>query len=494
MQFYDTVVLYLHMSEQKPFYLTTTLPYVNAAPHIGFGAEIVRADVIVRYQKLCGREVFFNTGTDEHGQKIYDNATAEGVDPQTYVDRFVTEFKKLIPALGISDDIHFVRTTDNFHVLAAEEIWRRCHAAGDIYKARQVINYCVGCELEKTDSELVDGRCSLHPNKELEVREEENYFFKFSNYQQRLLDLYKNNPQFVVPDFRLKEIITFVEGGLRDFSISRLREKMPWGVPVPDDTEHVMFVWFDALTNYISTLGWPNDGAGNFEKFWVQGDTVQVAGKDNLRQQSAIWQAMLMSAQLPHTKQVVIGGFINSGGQKMSKSLGNVISPYELIAKYGTDATRYLLLRHVHPFDDVDITWDRLDEWYTANLVNGLGNLVARVMKMAETHLDAPIARPDAVGFPSEYTDAIATYNLQAASDYIWSRVGALDERIAVEEPFKLVKVDKEKAQVIIRELVAEVYAIARLLHPIMPEANKVIKEAVLANKKPENLFARLEV
>jgi methionyl-tRNA synthetase len=191
---------------------------------------------------------------------------------------------------------------------------------------------------------------------------------------------------------------------------------------------------------------------------------------------------------------VVYHGFVNSGGQKMSKSLGNVISPYDLIAKYGTDATRYLLLRHVHPFDDSDITWEKLDEWYTANLVNGLGNLVARVMKMAETHLEAPIARPEAVGFAEEYTKAFAEYNLQQVCDYVWTRVGQLDERIATEEPFKLVKVDKEKAQGIIRELVLEVYTIGRLLNPLLPETSRVIKESVLTNTKPDNLFNRLSV
>lgn len=474
-------------------YITTTLPYVNSNPHIGFASELLRADALVRYWRLMGEEVFFNTGTDEHGQKIYDNATAAGVDTQTYVDTFAKEFKKLIPALAISEDIHFIRTTDEHHKKAAQEIWNRCFNNGDIYKAKQPINYCIGCELEKTDSELVDGHCPLHPNKDLEVREEENYFFRFSKYQQSLLDLYKSNTQYVVPDFRYREIVSFVESGLHDFSVSRLKTKMPWGVPVPGDDTQVMYVWFDALTNYISTLGWPEDNDGNYQKFWEQGITMQVAGKDNLRQQAAIWQAMLISAGLPNTKQLVIGGFINSGGQKMSKSLGNVISPYELIAKYGTDATRYLLLRHVHPFDDSDVTWEKLDEWYTANLVNGLGNLVARVMKMAETHLDAPVERPEAVAFASEYIDAFATYNLQQVCDYVWSRVGALDERIATEEPFKLVKIEPEKAKTIIRELVLEVYSIGRLLNPLMPETNRIIKEAVLENKKPDNLFKRLD-
>jgi len=328
---------------------------------------------------LWGKRCFFNTGTDEHGQKIYDNAIAAGQTPQEYVNKFSYEFKKLIPALGLMEDIHFIRTTDTNHIAAAQEMWRRCKANGDIYKATQTIRYCVGCELEKTDSELEDEVCPLHPNNNLEIREEENYFFKFSEYQQKLLALYKENPQFVIPSFRQKEIITFVEGGLRDFSVSRLKNKMPWGVAVPDDDDHIMFVWFDALTNYISTTGWPEKE--DFDGWWPG---TQVAGKDNLRQQTAIWQAMLMSAGLPTSKQVVIGGFINSGGQKMSKSLGNVIAPSELVARYGTDATRYILLRHVHPFDDSDLTWEKMDEYYSADLANGIGNVTSRILAMTQ--------------------------------------------------------------------------------------------------------------
>jgi methionyl-tRNA synthetase len=479
------------MSEKKAKYLTTTLPYVNANPHIGFGLEIVQADALARYWRLLGYDVFFNTGTDEHGQKIAGKADEKGQSRQEYVDYFAGQFEKLKTALNLSYDA-FIRTTNADHKKAAQELWKRCEAKGDIYKKNYKGLYCVGDEMFMKESELVDGKCPNHPNMELQEIEEENYFFKLSNYQ-TYLEEYLSQEGVIEPEWRRQEAINFVQSGLEDFSISREISRMNWGIPVVGDAEHVMYVWFDALTNYISTLGWPEDTEGNFKKFWEDGETVQLAGKDQIRFQSIMWQAMLKSAELPATDKVVYHGFINSGGQKMSKSLGNVISPYELVERYGTDATRYILLRHVHPFDDSDLTWERMDEYYTANLVNGLGNLVARVMKMAETHLDGPIERPTANSFESEYVTALDSYNLQGACDVIWKKIGALDEKIAETEPFKLVKTDSEAAKKIISELVHDLYIVGRMLYPIMPETNLIIKEAVLANKKPENLFKRLE-
>ena len=480
------------MSDKKAKYLTTTLPYVNAEPHIGFGLEMVQADALARYWRIMGEEVFFNTGTDEHGQKIAGKADEKGQDRQEYVDHFAGEFEKLKSALNLSYDA-FIRTTNEEHKKAAQELWRRCEAKGDIYKKKYKGLYCVGDEMFMKESELVDGRCPNHPNMELQEIEEENYFFRLSHYQS-YLEEYLSQEGVIEPEWRKQEALNFVQSGLEDFSISREIQRMDWGVPVPGDDEHVMYVWFDALTNYISTLGWPDDKDGNFKKFWENGDTLQMAGKDQVRFQSIMWQAMLKSAELPATSKVVYHGFINSGGQKMSKSLGNVISPYEMVARYGTDATRYILLRHVHPFDDSDLTWEKMDEYYTANLVNGLGNLTARIMKMAETHLEGPIERPETNSFPDSYIKAFDTYNLQGASDFIWKKIGALDEKIAETEPFKLVKEDKDAAIIIIKELVTELYIIGCILNPIMPEAHIIIKEAVLANKKPENLFSRLEV
>ena len=284
----------------KKFYITTTLPYVNSNPHMGHALEFVRADVIARYKKLIGYDVFFNTGTDEHGQKIYQIAQKEGRDVQEYTDFYANKFKEILKVLGISDDVNFIRTTDKHHILSAQEFWKVCDKNGYIYKKNYEIKYCVGCELEKTDSDLVEGKCPDHPSFALEIRNEENYFFKFSAFGDKLLDFYKENRNFVVPDFRFNEIKAFVERGLQDFSISRLKSKMPWGIEVPGDSEQIMYVWFDALVNYISAIGWP-DNMEKFNKWHVEtGGMVQYCGKDNLRQQSAMWQAMLMEVGLPN--------------------------------------------------------------------------------------------------------------------------------------------------------------------------------------------------
>lgn len=469
------------------FYLTTTLPYVNADPHLGFALELVQADIVARYHALRGEEILLNTGTDEHGLKIHRKALEEGKEPQVYVDAWAAKFKRLPAVLGLTDSLNFIRTTDEHHLAAAQDFWRRCAAAGDIYKKEYKIKYCVGCELEKTDSELVEGKCSIHPNLELELIEEENYFFKFSKYQKPLLELYEKNPDFVIPATRQNEIRAFVERGLEDFSISRLAKKMPWGVPVPDDADQVMYVWFDALVNYVSAIGWPTDMA-KFASWWP---VTQFAGKDNLRQQAAMWQAMLMSAGLPPSKQIIIHGFIQSGGQKMSKSLGNVINPLDLVNEYGTEAVRYFLARHVSTFEDSDVTLEKFKEAYNAGLANGLGNLVSRVMKMASTNLDQPIEVPSDT-IPQEFKDLLEKFEIQKAADLIWQKIAEADLLIQQTEPFKLIKTDRNAAIKIINDLCLRVHAISQMLESFLPATSATIKKLVTENKMPEKpLFVR---
>jgi len=480
------------------FYITTTLPYVNAAPHIGFALEIVQADVLARYARLRGRDVVFNTGTDEHGLKIYRKALEEGKEPQAYVDEYAAKFERLKKALNISYT-NFIRTTDKHHIEAAGDFWRRCGQAGDIYKKFYKIKYCVGCELEKTDSELVEGKCPVHPNLNLEEIEEENYFFRFSKYQQPLLDLYAKHPDFVVPNYRLAEIKNFVSAGLQDFSVSRLKEKMPWGIPVPGDDAHVMYVWFDALINYVSTLGWPQNRK-NFEDFWgtmEHPNALQIAGKDNLRQQSAIWQAMLLSAGVPTSRRILIHGFITSNGEKMSKSLGNVVDPFAIVEKYGTDALRYWLTKEMPTFDDGDFTTERFEESYNASLANGLGNLVSRIMKMASfngVRLDWEKLNGDLNWEADGYAEYLETAQIQQAAEVIWRRVRKADRYIQEKEPFKTIKTDPGTAKKDILALLRELWLIGRILEPFMPETSARIINAIKDNHEISRpLFPRLD-
>ena len=476
----------------KKFYITTTLPYVNAKPHIGFALEIIQADVIARYHTLLGEEVFFNFGTDEHGQKIYKKALEEGKYPQKYTDEYAAKFVGLKKALNLSYN-NFIRTTDPHHKKAAQEIWKRCLKNGYIEKGIYKAKYCVGCELEKQVSELVDDKCPIHPNLEIELIEEDNYFFKFSKFQKYLLGLYAKYPDFVVPAHRLTEISNFVKDGLQDFSISRLKEKMPWGVEVPDDDKHVMYVWFDALTNYISALGWPEDEK-TFEEFWGTVDNpkaLQVAGKDNLRQQSAMWQAMLKAADLPPTRQILIHGFVTSGGVKMSKSLGNVIDPLEYVDKHGTDALRYYLLAKMNPFEDSDFTKESFERVYQADLANGLGNLVARVAKLCE--------RVDLGNLKSNVKiDAtIATYLNQFKFDEalweIWHKIKLLDQSLNNEKPWEIR--EKEKLREAITPHAQNILDLAYQLKPFLPDtAEKIEKQfsgPKIKSQKP--LFPRLK-
>lgn len=479
----------------KNFYITTTLPYVNAPLHMGHALEIVRADSIARYKKLIGYDVYFNTGTDEHGIKIYNKAKENGMTAQEFVDAGFATFKEQLKSFGVTDDVHFIRTTNEMHILAAQKFWQLCNENGYIYKKNYQTKYCVGCESEKTESELGDdGFCVDHPGIPLELIDEENYFFKYSAFGDKLLEFYKQNPNFIIPDFRYHEMKEFVKSGLQDFSISRLVTKMPWGIPVPGDDDHVMYVWFDALTNYISTLGWGSDEDSNFEKYWVNGTPTQYCGKDNTRFQGIMWQAMLMAAEVPNSHQIVVNGFITAdGGVRMSKTLGNGVEPRDVVNEYGVDALRYFLLREVSSFEDSPFTVDRFKDAYNANLANGIGNLTSRIMKMASTHLENTPELPEN-SIPQNWQDEMEKFNIQKATDIIWEHVGELDKIIQSTEPFKLVKTNKDDGVTIIKDLVMKLYSIGQMLVPIMPETSEKIKSIVKENKMPaEPLFLRKE-
>ncbi len=473
---------------KNKYYITTTLPYVNADPHIGFAAEIVRADVLARWARYNGAEVFFNTGVDEHGLKIHRKAKELQKNSQTYVDEYAVKFNYLKETLNLSYN-SFMRTTDERHKKGAQEFWQRCETKGDIYKKNYKVNYCVGCELELTESELVDGHCPHHPNQKLEIIEEENYFFSWSKYADRLLDFYDKNPNFIVPHHRMNEIKAFIKRGLRDFSISRLKAKMPWGVSVPGDDEHVMYVWFDALTNYINCLDWINESK-QFKEFWPG---IQVAGKDNLRQQTAMWPAMLMSAELPIARQVLIFGFINSDGQKMSKSIGNVVNPYDLVKQYGTDAVRYYLLAGLRPFEDSDYTKEKFKIKYQADLANGLGNLVARVSNLLEKN---EIITSLEVGTDKELIKSLKSeldkYAFDMALKILWNKIGEMDELLSVKTPWKLK--DKNEIKQILIPIAQTILNIADLLQVFLPITAKKIKQQFTEKqiKKEAPLFPRL--
>lgn len=458
------------MANKKSIYITTTLPYVNSDPHLGFALEIVQADAFARFKKQEGFDVFFNFGTDEHGLKIYRKAIEQGKEPQKYVDEYAKKFDNLKVALNLSYN-NFIRTTDLHHIKAAQEFWRRCNENGDIYKKNYKQKYCVGCELEKTDSELVEGKCLLHPNQKLEIIEEENYFFKFSKYQKPLLKFYDKNPDFVIPAGKFNEIKTFVEWGLQDFSISRLKSKMPWGIPVPENPKHVMFVWFDALVNYVSAIGWPTNNK-KFEKWWP---VTQFAGKDNLRQQTATWQAMLASAGLTFSKQVFIHGFITVNGHKISKSLGNTINPIEITKKYGIDALRYYLLAKINPTEDLDFTFEKFEETYNGELANGLGNLVSRVAKLCEkSEIDFTTDRSTYHQLDVNIKSALKTYRFNEALKIIWDEITQTDQYINEEEPWKLT--DK-KLKEVLTKLVNQIRQIAFDLQPFLPQTAELISK-----------------
>jgi methionyl-tRNA synthetase len=470
----------------KKFYLTTPIFYPNAKLHLGHAYTTTISDILVRYHRLQGEKTYFLTGSDENTQKVVQAAKAAGVTPTEFLDGIIRNFKTLFYSPNISYD-QFIRTSDEeAHWPGAVLLWKKLVEAGDIYKKEYEGLYCVGHEAFITEKDLVDGKCPDHGSAPEKIQEE-NYFFKLSRHTQAIKEKIESGELQIIPDTRRNEILSLLSQGLEDVSFSRPRTDSSVGIPVPGDDSQVMYVWCDALSNYITALGYGRDDA-LYKEFWPV--NLHVIGKDILRFHAAIWPGVLLSAGLPLPKALLVHGFITSGGKKMSKTLGNVIDPEELLAEYGTDAVRYYLARHISPFEDGDITRESFKDVYNADLANGLGNLTARILQLAQTHLEKPVA-VEMTPAPKKFSDAMDRFEIHKALEYIWSRISALDHKITETAPFKLVKTDPEKGKAIITELVHELAAIDLLLEPILPETSKKIIEAIVANKKPETLFTR---
>lgn len=472
---------------EKKFYITTPIFYPNANLHLGHAYVTTLSDVIARYHRLMGEKTYFLTGSDENAQTVVRGAEKAGQDIRTFSDHLVGDFKNLFARLDISYD-QFIRTSDErVHWPGAIALWKKLEAAGDLYKKEYEGLYCVGHEAFITEKDLVEGVCPDHGTVPERLKEE-NYFFRLSNYTLPVKQKIESGELEILPQTRKNEILSLLTEGLQDVSFSRPKTKVPVGIPVPGDETQVMYVWCDALTNYITALGYGQE-AKLYKEFWPG---MHVIGKDILRFHAAIWPAMLLSAGEPLPKKILVHAMILSGGRKMSKTLGNVIDPVELLDEYGTDAVRYYLARHISPFEDGDITKESFKAAYNADLANGLGNLASRIMQLAQTHLEGPVA-VEFVPYPKEYSDALNNFEINRAVEYVWQRIAALDQRITAEAPFKVVKENVEQGRALIADLVRELAAIDLMLEPIIPQTSKKIIEAIMANKKPENLFPRKE-
>ncbi|OGM18942.1 methionine--tRNA ligase [Candidatus Woesebacteria bacterium RIFCSPHIGHO2_01_FULL_38_26b] len=460
----------------KKFYITTAIDYTNDVIHIGHSYQKILADTIARYYRLLGYETYFLTGTDEHGQKVEKSAREKGIEPKKYVDQIAAEDKKEWDSLNISYN-RFIRTTDEDHVKFAQEFYLKAKESGDIYLGKYEGLYCEGCEAYYDESELVDGKCPFHPNKEPINISEENYFFRLSKYQKFLQKYIEENPEFIIPDSKRKEILSFIKNGLRDFSVSR--QGVSWGIPVPDDPKHTIYVWFDALINYL-TFGierncWPAD--------------VHVLGKDNQRFHAIYWPAMLKSVGYKFPKTILVHDFISLNGQKVSKSLGNVIRPSELAKEFGVDGIRYYFLRYGPSTNDVDITLEKIRKVYNSDLANGLGNLVARIAKLSEVYkVITPVNKVQ--NFDKFIDENLLKLRPALALDSIWEKLKILDTRINSEKLWE----DTNKKLKVLVKLIGEIRQIVYDLKPFLPETAEKIERQFKGPKiKSEKaLFPRL--
>lgn len=462
------------------FFITLTIPYVNATPHIGYALECIQGDVMARYKRFCGKDVFFVSGSDENSLKNVQAAEKAGVSVQEFVQTHAAEFLRLKDALNLTWD-DFIRTTEDRHFQGAKKLWNLC--AEDIYKKKYSGLYCVGCEAFYAPEELENGKCPEHKT-ELEVVEEENYFFRLSKYQDEILKYLKENVIGVVPDSRKNEMVSFVERGLQDFSISRSKERAHgWGVPVPGDEDQIMYVWFDALSNYINALDFGGKGKA-FQDFWVQEgqpsrEVVHVLGKGVAKFHLIYWIGMLLSAKIPLPTTEFIHGYITVNGEKMSKSLGNVISPFDVVAKYGKEATRYYFVAAMSAYQDGDFSEEKFAEIYTTHLVNGVGNLTSRILTMVEKYCGGhvPAEAPDIFdtpGFWEKYHQSLQKFAFHETIQLIQSLISACDVTINENKPWE--KFGRgEPIEALLYQLTETLRHVALSLVPILPDTSKSI-------------------
>ena len=454
------------------YYIATSIAYVNAAPHIGYAMELLEADVLARAARQRGDEVIFCTGTDEHGTKVAEKAAEAGKDPKSFADEVSTAFNVLLQDINISND-KFIRTTDPDHEKRAQLIWK---ALGEnIYKAKYIGWYDVRQEEFVPEAQADPARMKPDHPQAYRRLEEDNYFFRLSKFNDRIREKIESNEYRIIPETRRNEILAVLKEGLEDISISRPKEKLDWGIPVPGDKTQVMYVWFEALMNYITALGYP-DGK-EFKEFWPA--QVQVVGKDITRFHAAIWPAMLMGLDIPLPKQLYVHSFITVGGEKMSKSIGNVVSPKEVVDKYGVDAFRYYFLRHIPSYNDGDFSWETYEAAYNNELANELGNAVQRTAAMVMKYQQGIIGTlPPGEHDRKEIDDALTDCRFDRALDQIWEQVRGLNQYIDEEKPWELAKKDAEKDHLreVLAYQVADLLEIADLLTPFLPDTSEKIK------------------
>ncbi len=448
------------------YYVTTSIPYVNGDPHIGFGMELVMADVLARAARQQGTPTLFSTGSDEHGGKIEEKAKELGLSPIEFCNQMSQKFRDLQTALNISND-RFIRTTDAGHEQRAQLIWKSLQQ--DIYKSKYIGWYCTGDETFYTETEVKanNGTCPNH-NRPYEKIEEENYFFKLSAYTDRIKKAIDSGQFTILPKAKRNEILGLLKGGLEDISISRPKDKISWGIPVPGDDTQVIYVWFEALMNYITVLGYPEHQ--DFKDYWPA--NVQVIGKDIIRFHAAIWPAMLLSLNVGLPKVLYVHGFITLNGKKMSKTLGNVIDPHELIKKYGADAFRYYALRHVPSYEDGDFSEARMEAAYNNELANELGNAVQRTAVMVMKYQKGVIGDiPPAEHDTAKYRTALEHCQFDRALDEVWDQVRGLNQYIEEVKPWAIAKSgDEDHLREVLAYQVSNLLEIADLLEPFMPD------------------------